>query len=202
MSTELCLVNVPRLISPNVIRLRAGRYTIGRSSRQAQLVVPHRAVSRVHAEMEVFPDRQQILVFDRGSRNGLFINDERVNEGCLLVGSWLRLGFPQFWLSNSASGHGDDDGSTLGTEMSPQTPKELLHKMSVLTRAQRGVAVELLLGKSDAVIAEELGIMPNTLRNHIKAIFRALGVNSRAELLASFISAEVLADVIDRLSER
>ncbi|RPI89220.1 MAG: FHA domain-containing protein [Planctomycetaceae bacterium] len=201
MSTELCLVNIPRVVTPAVIRLPAGRVTVGRSSKQAQVVVAHNSVSRVHAELELIPDRRQVLVFDCNSRNGLFINDEQVSEGCLLVGSWLRLGFPQFRLMELPSNHGDDEGSTEGTNLSPLSPRNLRRRLLTLTGAQKRVVVELLQGKPDAESAADLKLSLNTLRNHIKAIFCQLEVSSRAELLAAFISAEVLADIIRELSQ-
>jgi DNA-binding NarL/FixJ family response regulator len=53
-----------------------------------------------------------------------------------------------------------------------------------LTPAQRGVFELLLRGSSIREIAHELGRTENTVRNHVKAIFKALGVNSRAALMA------------------
>jgi DNA-binding NarL/FixJ family response regulator len=48
---------------------------------------------------------------------------------------------------------------------------------------QKRVYEELRTGKSVADIAERLDKSPFTIRNHVKAIYKALGVNSRAELL-------------------
>jgi DNA-binding NarL/FixJ family response regulator len=48
---------------------------------------------------------------------------------------------------------------------------------------QKRVYEELRTGKSVAAIADKLGKSVFTIRNHIKTIYKAFGVNSRAELL-------------------
>ncbi len=59
-------------------------------------------------------------------------------------------------------------------------PRELAR----LTAAQRAVYELLLRGLSTAQIATEQGRSEFTVRNHIKAIFKTFGVNSRPALLA------------------
>ncbi len=41
-------------------------------------------------------------------------------------------------------------------------------------------------GATTETIALELGLSPNTVRNHLKAVCRALGLRSRAELVARY----------------
>ena len=53
-----------------------------------------------------------------------------------------------------------------------------------LTNAERHVVVALLQGKSNAEIARERGTSPRTIANQVAAVFRKLGVRSRAELAA------------------
>lgn len=43
-----------------------------------------------------------------------------------------------------------------------------------------------LHGLPTATIAERLGLSPNTVRNHLKAACRCLGVRSRTELIARY----------------
>lgn len=42
----------------------------------------------------------------------------------------------------------------------------------------------LLQGQSEKQVARTLGLRPNTVHSYVKLIYRDLGVNSRAELLA------------------
>ena len=53
-----------------------------------------------------------------------------------------------------------------------------------LTTAQKLVYRELVRGKSYQSIAENLGISRNTVGQHVQRIYKALEINSRAELMA------------------
>jgi two-component system nitrate/nitrite response regulator NarL len=57
-----------------------------------------------------------------------------------------------------------------------------------LTPAQHEVYEQLLKGLSTRDIAEELDRSEFTVRNHIKAIFKKLKVNSRASLLSASLN--------------
>lgn len=56
-----------------------------------------------------------------------------------------------------------------------------------LTRREREVLVQLLDGLSEGEIATHLGIGHRTVHQHVVAIYRKLGVNSRTELMAIWI---------------
>jgi DNA-binding NarL/FixJ family response regulator len=70
--------------------------------------------------------------------------------------------------------HGDDDGS----DMDPQA-------LAGLTERQQQVIRLLSEGHANKVIARELGISPSTVKVHVHAAFRALGVHSRLAALAA-----------------
>lgn len=53
-----------------------------------------------------------------------------------------------------------------------------------LSRRAREVLASVSRGATDAAIAQELGISHNTVRNHLAALYRRVGVNKRAELVA------------------
>ncbi|MDR1421324.1 MAG: helix-turn-helix transcriptional regulator [Coriobacteriales bacterium] len=55
-----------------------------------------------------------------------------------------------------------------------------------LSERECEVLEKLLHGKNAPSIAEELVISPNTVRSHIKRLYRTLGVHSRQELIAHF----------------
>jgi DNA-binding CsgD family transcriptional regulator len=58
-----------------------------------------------------------------------------------------------------------------------------------LTPRQREVLLCTLQGDSEKEAARRLGVSRFTLNDHVKAIYRRLGVSSRGELLARFIPA-------------
>jgi len=64
-----------------------------------------------------------------------------------------------------------------------------------LTPNQRRVYEALLEGRSTEAIAKKLGRSPNTVRNHISAIFLAFHVNSRARLLSKSFGLSTLQSV-------
>jgi len=56
-------------------------------------------------------------------------------------------------------------------------------ELAKLTRREWEVARRLAEGDRVPLIVEDLGIAENTVRNHLKAIFRKLGVGSQADLV-------------------
>jgi DNA-binding CsgD family transcriptional regulator len=52
-----------------------------------------------------------------------------------------------------------------------------------LTQREWDVARRIASGDRVSLLAEELAISPNTVRNHLKSIFRKLGVRSQAQLV-------------------
>jgi DNA-binding CsgD family transcriptional regulator len=68
-----------------------------------------------------------------------------------------------------------------GTPLSYSREKD--SDLAKLTRREWEVARRLAEGDRVPLIVEDLGIAENTVRNHLKAIFRKLGVGSQAELI-------------------
>jgi DNA-binding CsgD family transcriptional regulator len=57
----------------------------------------------------------------------------------------------------------------------------------LLTPRQKEVLARLLSGDGDKQVARRLGISVHTASDHVKAIYRRLGVNSRGELMAKYL---------------
>jgi len=72
-----------------VIELKSGLNRLGRSTRN-DFQIDHHSISRFHAEIELHEDG--MLVRDMDSSNGVFVNDDQVEECTLLTGYVLRLG--------------------------------------------------------------------------------------------------------------
>ncbi len=66
----------------------------------------------------------------------------------------------------------------------PLTPHE--PPAPPLSARQREVMELLLTGESASTIAAQLSVSVNTARNHVKAVFRALDVHSRTELIRRY----------------
>lgn len=56
-----------------------------------------------------------------------------------------------------------------------------------LTPKEKMVLERLLEGESNKIIARELGISPETVKSHVKSIFRKHNVNSRVQLLSKVV---------------
>ena len=67
---------------------------------------------------------------------------------------------------------------------------ELVSAIDISPR-ERGVLMRLLAGESCKTIAETLHVSPHTVADHLKQLYRKLGVKTRAGLMAKFIHASV-----------
>jgi len=61
-----------------------------------------------------------------------------------------------------------------------------------LSTRQRQTLELLLIGDSEKQLARKLAISPHTAHVHVKTIYKRLGVCSRGELLARFVSQETV----------
>ena len=73
---------------------------------------------------------------------------------------------------------------TFAAQISPTPGAPVDHpKLSELSEREREVLGHLMAGSRVASIAEQLFISPNTVRNHLKAIYRKVGVSSQNGLI-------------------
>jgi DNA-binding NarL/FixJ family response regulator len=61
-----------------------------------------------------------------------------------------------------------------------------------LTKTQIIVLEKIVEGKTTAVIADEQGVSENTTNTHIKAIYSALKVHSRAQAVRKAIEEKII----------
>lgn len=76
----------------------------------------------------------------------------------------------------------------------PLTPREL-------TRRQSEVLALLLRGSTYPAIAAALGIGRETVRDHVRAVYRALGVGRRRELAELVASGRIPVEVLPERTE-
>jgi DNA-binding CsgD family transcriptional regulator len=73
----------------------------------------------------------------------------------------------------------------------PTEPSHTHPDLDLLSRRERDVVAHLLQGHRVVSIAELLDVSEHTVRNHLKSIFRKLGVHSQAELVDRLHSASM-----------
>ena len=161
-------------------------YRVGRSSRCA-FVLNHLSVSRYHAELTAAAE--SVRVKDLKSRNGTFVDGLKVVEAEVQVGQTIHFGGAGFQVI--ADDPRDDPASVnsaVSTFMAASPPTGAHASLASLSEAQRRVLDLLLTGLAEKEVASRLEISPHTVHNHVKEIYRRMGVNSRPELLALFVS--------------
>jgi DNA-binding NarL/FixJ family response regulator len=77
-----------------------------------------------------------------------------------------------------------------GSYMSPAIARKIANhfaqkqiKSNVLTERQKEIVTGIVAGKSYKMIANDLFVSIDTVRTHIKNIYKALEINSKAELI-------------------
>jgi DNA-binding CsgD family transcriptional regulator len=78
----------------------------------------------------------------------------------------------------------------VGTQVSGRISDEDVVRLRSLTAREWDVLRGLLANQRVPVIARRLGLSPHTVRNHLKAMFRKLGVSSQSDLLERLSGAQ------------
>jgi DNA-binding CsgD family transcriptional regulator len=168
---------------PALIVPADGTVLLGRST-HCDLLVDHPSVSRRHAELSV--NAGVVRVKDLASRNGTFVGDERL-VGAAEVAADQRVRFGEVAFLVTAP---DLEAEALESSVVPApTPPAGVRQgataaVDQLSEAQQRVFALLVGGLSEKLIAARLGLSRCTVHNHVGAIYKALGVHSRAELMA------------------
>lgn len=86
-----------------------------------------------------------------------------------------------------------------GSYMSPSIAREIVKhlmggrvsKATMLTDRQREILEKLVEGKSYSAIGHELFISVETVRSHVKQLYKVLQVNNKAEAIAKYLKGEI-----------
>jgi pSer/pThr/pTyr-binding forkhead associated (FHA) protein len=184
MSTIFVLEGTGSLAGPPMFPLRDMITVVGRSS-ECDLVLHSTKVSRRHAEVVI--GRSVISVTDLGSRNGTFLDEQRIHKMTVAHGQLVRFGDVSFVFSERVL-HADGIGEEGTEDCYSQEKADIIRaKASLLTEAQRRVLELLVDGISNKQIALELDVSQHTIHTHVQAIFKTLQVHSRCELLACLV---------------
>jgi pSer/pThr/pTyr-binding forkhead associated (FHA) protein len=181
-----------------VVELDRDRLTIGRRATSDVALPWDTEVSRVHAEIERVGD-DWVLLDDGLSRNGTFVNGERVTtrrrlrDGDIVIVGETAIAF--------AAG-GDPASQSTATALRPQVGEEL-------TPAQRRVLVALCRPFKDAAyaapatnqqIADELVVSVDTVKGTLRTLFERFGVDDlpQNQKRASLALAALRAGIVSR----
>jgi DNA-binding NarL/FixJ family response regulator len=115
-----------------------------------------------HMAPDVF--RQAVMLVVSG---GIYVPPMRVNGDPLVSQGGGRSGLP------------------------PPAPRSPALEKLAITPRQHEVLQGLLHGKPNKLIAQELGISADTVKDHVQAIYRVLGVNSRTQAVLAVSQMQV-----------
>jgi PAS domain S-box-containing protein len=101
------------------------------------------------------------------------------SEAVLLDSSGARI---EVEISSVPLRRGDRLIGVFGQFVQREGPPPIAHPS--LTPRQSEILVQLQRGRSTRQIAEELHLSPETVRNHVRHVLKALGVHSRLEAVA------------------
>ncbi|HEX5102908.1 MAG TPA: FHA domain-containing protein [Pirellulaceae bacterium] len=158
-------------------RLNPGEYIVGRAKGVA-ISIRDLTLSRRHARL--IRDAKSLIVEDLGSRNGTFINGERVSRQTAEIGDEICFGGAVCRVAASPLAVNIEDGETTHTM---QLASGATVEFDELTRAQMEVLRLVVEGLDESAIAARLNRSVHTIHTHLKAIFRQFQVHSRAELI-------------------
>ncbi len=171
--------------------------TIGRSP-DRDIRLHHASVSRDHAAICIVDDVVQIQ--DCNSRNGVYVNNVRVSLSNVSLTDRWRVGDVSLRLVRTSPVVDDEPIAERSTGFlipaNSAEPPTVMNTFERLTATQQRVLLQLLQGMSEAEAAKSLFVSPNTIHSHVRSIFRAYGVNSRGELLSSFVDPRLVAQLI------
>lgn len=174
----------------------ADRLVIGRSPLSDVVLSADTQVSRLHAVLERITGRW--VVRDVGSRNGTYVNGERLREPVWLrAGDEIRVGRTRLVLKGQV--HADDPDVT-----DHQAPPPLLtsRERDVLLAIMRPlVAGPFGQAASTAEIARALGVSDVAVKRHMLRLYRKFGIEGSGSARQARLAAAALQRGAITLSE-
>ncbi|MEM7159333.1 MAG: FHA domain-containing protein [Myxococcota bacterium] len=149
------------------VLLRVGSSLVGRDP-EAELRLDVSGVSRKHARLSV-SDEGEVRLTDLGSRNGSFVNAQRVESAALRDHDELRFGPAVLRLRFIGR------EAPLPAAPQPVRPPELSER-------EFEVACLVAEGLTNAEVGKRLFISPATVGRHLSNIYERLDIHSRAAL--------------------
>jgi DNA-binding CsgD family transcriptional regulator len=155
--------------APN-IELAARSVRIGRSTENDVVLEHDTRVSRQQAEVTPRPDGWWVC--DLGSRNGTWLNGERVERARLTDGDHVRVGRTEYVFVDR----------TDPSETEDYVPEGAAEPLPSLSAREREILALVASGATDEAIAAQLYISIATVRSHLGRIRDKTGCRRRPEL--------------------
>jgi pSer/pThr/pTyr-binding forkhead associated (FHA) protein len=163
------------------VKLAQGQITLGRDP-GCDIVFTEVSISRRHAEICI--EGRSVHLRDLASRNGTFVNGQRITEANPRIGDQISFASVEFLLVDGDNAQLETDDPRLASHARTDTQPTIADRLS---EAQHRVFERILKGLSEKEIAAELGVSRHTVHRHVCRIYELANVNSRSELLALFI---------------
>lgn len=179
------------------VLLAQGDFTLGRGT-DCGLPLDDEKVSRLHAVLHVAAD--ELSVEDRKSRNGVYVNGEKIDGTHRLHhGDLLLIGRQEIHVveegerlrrADMPTVTGQDDSEELRRELGLPPPGEA--PLDKLSKREQEVLRLIALGHTHKDIASELGVSVKTVETYRTRVAEKLEVRSRADLVRYALSSGLL----------
>lgn len=167
------------------VTLVPGRWGIGRAP-DCKIRFEDESVSWEHATLWVEDTR--VVVEDCDSRNGVRVNGQRIHHAQQVrAGDRIQVGSEALTLLRLDA---QDEEQVEDTRPLPALPDE--ERLNLLSPRERQVFGRLAVGKTQKVVAEELGLSVKTVETYKARIAEKLEVDSRADLVRFALDTGIL----------
>lgn len=179
------------------VLLAQGDFTLGRST-ECGLPLDDEKVSRLHAVLHVGGD--ELSVEDRGSRNGVYVNGDRVDGTHRLHhGDVMLIGRQEIHIVEEGERQRRADMPTVGGEGESEALRKELGlpasgevSLDKLSKREQEVLRLIALGHTHKDIASDLGVSVKTVETYRARVAEKLDLKSRADLVRYALSSGLL----------
>ncbi len=183
-----------------LVALSGERVTLGKASTNAVSLDHDSTVSRIHAVLENFG--QAWAVRDLGSRNGTYVNGERIAaERILRSGDELRLGSSRlvFWMTRQADGTPADDETETGRAIL-RPPRLTPRELEVLQVLCRPFVSDDPFPEPASVrrMASELFVTDAAVKQHLQHLYDKFGIHTEGDRRVRLANAAIRLGAVNR----
>jgi FHA domain len=185
---------------PELIPLTGQRVTVGKLRTCVVSLDQDPTVSRMHALLENFGSAWSIR--DLGSRNGSYVNGERITEERLLrSGDELRLGTSRliFWQTAHAGAAADDD-NTKPSQRAQLRPRLTPRELDVLVALCGPVVSDDPFAQPASIhrIARELFVTEAAIKQHLQNLYDKFAIPTGGVRRVTLANEAIVCGAVSR----